>query len=74
MYNIQEEFIILRDFLKNLLKHFSWSENTIFAFFNKNIRAYKPITYYYESLKDLKIQIQYGDRDWCPVQQGEDVN
>jgi hypothetical protein len=57
-----------------LFRNHSGSEKAIFAFFNKNLQAYKPITYYYEFLKNKPVLILYGGDDWCPKSHAEDVN
>jgi hypothetical protein len=49
------------------------SEQAIFHFFDRNLQPYKPITFYCEKLKDIRILILYGDKDWSPRSQAEDV-
>jgi len=56
-----------------MFRNHSTSENAIYNFFDKNLRAYKPITYSYELLKDTKILFLYGDRDWCPIKHAQDL-
>jgi hypothetical protein len=67
------EFDTHRDFLNVVLRNSSGSENAIFSFFNKNLQAYKPLTYYYECLLNVNIYILYGGDDWCPMSHAEDV-
>jgi hypothetical protein len=59
--------------LNLLLRNKTGSERAIFKFFNKNLQAYKPITYYAELLKNKSILILYGGDDWCPKSHAEDV-
>jgi len=68
-----DEFIAYRDFLNCLFRNKSCSEKAIFNFFDKNLRAFKPLTYYYEFLKDIKILFLYGDVDWCPTRHALDL-
>ncbi len=67
-----EEFITHRDFINIVLRN-QGSENAVFAFFDKNLRAYKPLSHYSELLKDTNIHVLYGDSDWCPKEHAEDV-
>jgi len=67
------EFFVYRDFLNCLFRNQSCSEKAIFQFFDKNLRAFKPITYYAEFLKDVKILFLYGDIDWCPSRHAQDL-
>lgn len=52
--------------------HYS-SEKAIYLFFNKNLQAYKPISYYHECFANIPILILYGDKDWAPVDQGQEL-
>lgn len=52
--------------------HYS-SEKAIYLFFNKNLMAYKPISFYSECLQNIPVLILYGDRDWSPVDQGKEL-
>ena len=56
-----------------LMRNKICSEKSIFALFDRNLQPYKPITFLYELLKDINILILYGDNDWSPRSQAEDV-
>jgi len=68
-----EEFIVYKDFQNVLMRNKSSSEKAIFNFFDKNLRAFKPLTFYYDIIQDLRILVLYGDVDWCPVKQSMDL-
>jgi len=70
---IKEEFLVFRDFLNVMFRNDAGSEQAGFNFFDKNLRAYKPLTFYYENLKDTKILILYGDVDWSPIKHAEEL-
>lgn len=61
------------ELMKNVFKLKPTSENLIYKFFNSSIQAYKPICYYFECFKDMKVDFIYGDSDWNPVQHAEEV-
>ena len=56
-----------------LLRNKTGSEKAIFKFFNKNLQAFKPITYYSEHLTNIPMLVLYGGDDWCPKSHAEDV-
>lgn len=70
----KDEFETNRDFINVILRNQSRSEKAVFTFFNKNLQAFKPLTYYSEFLKGIKILVLYGGDDWCPKSHAEDVN
>lgn len=48
------------------------SDRSIFALFDKHLKAYKPLSLFPEAFKQRKkILILYGDEDWCPSVNGE---
>ena len=70
---IQGEYNVNKDFIDIIYCNRFTSEKSIFIFFNKNIQPYKPITYHYELLINKKVLILFGEHDWVPIKQAEDL-
>ena len=69
----KEEQNIFKEIIHYIYSKESTSEYFIFKFFNVSIQPFKPIIYFYEVLKDIKIDFIYGDNDWNPIDHSEDV-
>ena len=41
--------------------------------FNSKLQANKPIIYYHQVLKDIKILLLYGNDDWNPLKHAQEV-
>ncbi len=70
---IQDELETNIDLMHLLMRNKISSEQAIFGFFDRNLQPYKPITFCYELLKEIPILVLYGDGDWSPRSQAEDV-
>ena len=69
-----EEYDVYKSFLFCQVQKDYASDSALYAFFDKNLKAYKPLALFIEEIKKLKgktILIAYGEEDWSPVINGE---
>ena len=68
----EEEYRVLKEFLYiQILKNNS-SDPSVYALFDKNLKAYKPLSFFLDAFKGKKILLSYGENDWCPRENGEE--
>lgn len=70
-----EEYDVYKGFLYCQVQKDYSSDSAVYSFFDKNLKAYKPLSLFIENfraLKGRKILIAYGAEDWCPSINGEE--
>jgi len=73
LYKDKDNFQNLKDFLNLIMRNVCCSEKAGLYLFDKDFRPYKPLTQHFKTIKDINILFFYGENDWNPKQNADDL-